>query len=680
MLLGSFHGYSIYALWAIVIIPALPVIPGLIKSAVNTRSGISDWLITYNTTGDRFLFLVVGILGLLYLTIGGNAAVAWDAAVHHYAFPKALLFAGGLIDVPEIPFSFYPSLGEMLFTLGLGIGGEFLAGSMTWIYLFPLAGAFLSIGGNLGNKRIGLWALVLFLGAPLTFQTPSAGVIDLPFFTYCTLALAVLLDARDSLSWRRIILIGLLIGCACATKHLGLLFLPAIIPILIWKMIGTKNGTGRIIGAGAVVALYALLVPLPWYIRSDTATGDPLYPFLTNIFAVSGGQEGAFSAQNFARTDYPRSLIGFILYLWHLTMNYWDLRPWYLAIHPAWLALLPPTVIWAFKPMHAERQRSEISHLRMILILAFLVLSINFFLAPAFPRYIFPVWICLSLTSAWCLVEIRRTWPSIGKPMVPVVLGLMFLVVFGMVAKRTLEVLPQFISEQARHNAVSQAFPGYETFAWANENLDTDASHILSIDPKIYYLDSRAIIAKPGYESSLLVPWDSEPSEILANWRQLGVTHFILDTTLISVKHGYGIALFSSILGDRDAVWFDIVTTRRAAEEFGIGDILTDDEFLYMGQLGQLVIIDDGVQSGRHLFTRENAEMFHSWGRDYRMAYTLLKFEIAGILTEEFRSGPGGGLRLYSVNLPPPDDIDLPNLPDITEWCLPYEDGPVDQL
>jgi hypothetical protein len=676
MLLGYLHLMTSLYLWLLIIIPFILTLPLTLKRIRGIPGRLRIWNSEFHTKGDRILWAILGVLALFDLINAGNAAVGWDAAVHHYAFPKAILRAGALIDVPGIPFSYYPELGEMLFTLGLSTGGVLAAGAMTWIYLFPLGGSMVALGKKLGNPSVGLWALVIFLGAPLTFELPFSGVIDLPFLTYCILALALLLDSNRKASWPKLILIGILTGCACATKHLGLLYLTAFIPIVIWVGISRGNGTWRSIGAAVVVALFALIIPLPWFLRSWHLTGDPLYPFLGNLLQLAGSQTGSFSLESFGRTEYPRSIVTFIGYLWHLTMDYWDLRPWYLAVHPIWLALLPPALVWTFAPMRDTTRRKEIGAFRILIVLALLTMAINFQLAPAYPRYLFPTWICLSLVSAWTLSEIYRIWPRAGRMMVPILILLPFVIVLAMAAKRTVEVIPQFWSSTARVDAIEASFPGYETFHYANETLDPRSSLILSIDPKIYYLDAPAIIGKPGIESPLIVPWDSEPSEIIASWRELDVTHFILDTTLTSVKHGFGIAFFTSVLGDRDAIWLDIETTRAGAEEYGIGDILTDTEFLEMSSLGGLPVVYDGTREGRHLLTRESAEMFQSWGRDWLMARTLLQFIEAGILVEEFRSGPGGGLRLYSIHLPPSDNYLLPALPDVTEWGLDYEAGP----
>jgi len=685
MLMGALGLYSKIYLIILATVPFVFTVSEFPAQFRNFYKRTSRWSQELSLFPDLWLCLTLFALFILALINSGNAAVTWDAAVHHYAFPEALLRAGGLVDVPEIPFSYYPGQGEMLYTLALGADGIFMAGALSTMWLIPLILGFIVIGRSMGHPRAGLWGLFIFLGAPLLSDVPFAGLIDIQYFTCCLLAVAVILDKKDDLDWRRIIFAGILVGCAAAYKHLGLLFMIAFVPVVIWKVTSENKSLGMgILGALAVILL-TFIVPLPWYLRSLEATGNPVYPFFGSLFAQSGATEGSFSLESFSRTDYPRSALGFLGYLWHLTMNYWDLKPWYWAITPAWLALLPVSIVFAFKKSGETDKKSKFPVIRLLLVLAFLATLINFYLAPAYPRYLYPTWLCLSLVSGWALIQIRTNWPKIGKIIIPVVLLFPFIIVLGMNLKSATEVMPQYFDKDVREVAILSEYPGYEIFRWANINLDPDSSLILTTDPKIYYLDSPAIIATPDKESSLILPWDSEPDEIIKNWRNLGVTHFILDTSLISVKHGYGIALFSSILGDRDAVWLDIVTTRQAAEDFGVGKILTDDDFLYMGQLGELLIVDDGVQSGRHLFTRQNAEIFQQWARDWRMATTILKFERAGFIRREHRAFSTDDdsvliSTIYSVHLPDHDDYTLPDLPDITQYCLEYDEGPIDLL
>ncbi|MCX6645513.1 MAG: hypothetical protein NTY09_04025 [bacterium] len=676
---GSIFGVKHVVLYLLVIIPFLATLPWTIYRIRIFRNRIFEALADFKSPDDKALLVLIGILFILDLINGGNAAVGWDAAVDHYAIPEGFLRTGSFIPDFGNPFSFYPSLGEMLFILGLGIGREFLAGAMSWLYLFPMALGFLSIGKSLGNSRIGLWAIFLFLGAPLTFELPFSGVVDLQFLTYCLLALALLLDSSAISDYRKFILIGILVGCACATKHLGLLFLPAFIIILIWKIFADiKPGINWLV-ASILVIFFSIIVPLPWYVRSFNWAGDALYPYLSNFGNASKEITGSLSVESFAQTKYPRTFINFFGYLWHLTMDYWDLRPWYLAIHPVWLAFLPPAIVFALVPSN-RKDRQVITNFRLVLVLAVITMAINYFLAPSFPRYMFPTWFAMAIISAYILTEIRRIWPPIGKIITLVVLMLPFIIVFAMAGKRAIEVVPQYFSDSSRAAAISNSFKGYETIEWVNENLDPDFDVVLTTDPKVYYIKPYAIVSKSGIESSLLVNWASDPSEIIQNWRELGVTHFILDTTLDSVNGGFALLVVSSILGDRDAAWMDPPRTIEASNEFGLNGFLTEAKLIEFSKYAGLPIVEDGTPGGNHLFTRERMQILQSRGLDYAMAEKVIKFINAGILVKEFSSGPEWGVVAYSVHLPESDEIELPELPDLTLWGTNYENGPVEML
>ena len=679
LLFCSIFGVRIALLYLIVGIPFLATLPLTIRRIRNIPTRFSEILSGLNLSSDKFLLYLIGILFLFDFINSGNAAVGWDAAVDHYAIPEGFLRSGSMSPDFGNPFSFYPAMVEMLFMLGLGIGKEFLAGMMSWLFLIPMTLGFLSIGKNLGDRRIGLWAIFLFLGAPLTFELPFSGVVDLQFLTYCLLATALLLDISSELNYRKIILIGILAGCACATKHLGLMFLPALYILLTWNILGDRKPGINWLIASILMGLFTLLIPLPWYIRSFHWTGDALYPYLSNLGNAGNEVAGSLSVESFSQTNYPRNILGLIGYLWHLTMDYRDLRPWYLAIHPAWLAFFPPAIVMAFMPANHVRGRI-ILNFRLILLIAVVTMTINFFLAPAFPRYMFPTWFAMAFLSAYVLVDILRKWPVIGKILASVVLMLPFLIVLAMAGKRTMEVIPQFFSHEASIDAISDSFAGYETIEWINDNLDPEHDIVLTTDPKVYYIEPRTIVSKSGIESSLLVSWTSSPSDIIANWRDLGVTHFVLDTTLDSINGGFALLVVSSILGDRDSAWMDPLRTIDSSGQFGMEGFLTRDKLIEFSYYGGLPIVQDGTEGGNHLMTRDRMLSLQSRGFDYVMAVKVLKFINAGILVREFSSGPQWGVVVYSVHLPDSDDIELVDLPDLTMWGTNYEDGPIELL
>ena len=71
--------------------------------------------------------LLVGLLTVLVITI---AILAWvppvsrDALTHHLAVPKLYIMHGGMVEIPHVPFSYYPMNLDLLYTIPLYLGTD----------------------------------------------------------------------------------------------------------------------------------------------------------------------------------------------------------------------------------------------------------------------------------------------------------------------------------------------------------------------------------------------------------------------------------------------------------------------------------------------------------------------------------------------------------------------------
>ena len=69
----------------------------------------------------------LGLLVLLSISLALAPAFATDALVYHLAVPKAFLQAGGLVNLPDNIYSFFPQQIEMLYLFALALGSDSLA-------------------------------------------------------------------------------------------------------------------------------------------------------------------------------------------------------------------------------------------------------------------------------------------------------------------------------------------------------------------------------------------------------------------------------------------------------------------------------------------------------------------------------------------------------------------------
>jgi hypothetical protein len=138
---------------------------------------------------------LVGVLLLMGLALcllppDGNE---WDALAYHLAFPRIYLQAGGMREIPFMHQSYFPPLLDMLYLLGLWLGGESCAKVFHWwmaVLMVVGTGAFVQ---RLGGQS--LWSALLLMGTPVIMWQSFSAYIDLSSALYIGLGAFALYSA-----------------------------------------------------------------------------------------------------------------------------------------------------------------------------------------------------------------------------------------------------------------------------------------------------------------------------------------------------------------------------------------------------------------------------------------------------------------------------------------------------
>jgi hypothetical protein len=101
---------------------------------------------------------------------------------------------------------------------------------------------------------------------------------------YVGLALAVAAERLAATQGERPVLVGLLAGAAWSAKYTAL---ATIVGLGLGAAVLSAGGLGRRAGRGATVVGVALLLALPWTLRTFALTGNPLYPA---FYGLLGGR------------------------------------------------------------------------------------------------------------------------------------------------------------------------------------------------------------------------------------------------------------------------------------------------------------------------------------------------------------------------------------------------------
>lgn len=284
------HVKAIAAAAVVTVLYALPVIGGIVRwhLVASPRALIGDGAYQTQLAGD---FVLNGIdpYGADYAR-AGLAAAPWgesfpSPALHHLVtWPGQFLFPLPLQAVSRLVFGWWD---ERVFLL--------LAAAAIWLLLGAL---FRGVPGRMA-------AVALFL-VPGHSLLAVLGDNDLP-------VVAILLAALLAAQHRRFLLMGLLLGCAVATKQHALLAVPLIV---VWA--GVRGAEPRTLARGAVAgtaAVAAFLLPFvlwdpPAFIRDTVVfvvgSGTDAYPI--NGFGLSAMLLSAGIIQG-ARDAFPFALL-----------------------------------------------------------------------------------------------------------------------------------------------------------------------------------------------------------------------------------------------------------------------------------------------------------------------------------------------------------------------------------
>ncbi len=254
------------------------------------------------TTTDLLLGGGLLVVFLFWIPFVLSPETFYDSLTNHLLLPWQWLQAGRLSHLPFNCTSGFPSNTEMLYLLSLAFSDERLAKTVHYLFAVGTALSLVIAGARYATRRAGLLGALLFVTLPLNGIEFSSTAVEFSgtFFTFLSvLSLLRSFDttAPQSQMRRWLALAGVFSGFAMGTKYTLWLFPWAVaIPLAIRPGL-LKEKTWGALKLWAVYFLTpsALLV-VPWVVKNLIYFKNPIYPFLTHVFANS---EAAFFNRGF---------------------------------------------------------------------------------------------------------------------------------------------------------------------------------------------------------------------------------------------------------------------------------------------------------------------------------------------------------------------------------------------
>jgi 4-amino-4-deoxy-L-arabinose transferase-like glycosyltransferase len=204
---------------------------------------------------------------------------AFDTILYHLAYAKIYVQQHQLVLTPYLRFPVGPQTNEMLFTLSLLLTDDILAQLVALLMTGLVALAVYAWGRRVFSARVGLGAAALWLGNPLVEWLGVSAYVDVGLTLFVSLAAYAFFNWVTSRAASWLALAGVFAGLAAGSKYSALFFLGGF--GLAALMIGLYR---RRWTYPLVYGATALAVAAPWYIRNAYYTGNPVSPFLPNVF------------------------------------------------------------------------------------------------------------------------------------------------------------------------------------------------------------------------------------------------------------------------------------------------------------------------------------------------------------------------------------------------------------
>ncbi len=241
--------------------------------------------------------VICGLPLVAVILLGGLLPpIDFDVREYHLQAPKEFFLAGTISYLPHNVYANMPLGSEMFAIAGSMILNDWWLGSLvgkTILALYALfaATAVFAFTRRLAGSRAAWFATALYLSTPWVLRVANRGLNENAYAFHLVLtllAIHVYLRRTDSGSKApaALIMAGFQTGAAVSVKYPALAMVVVPVAIGIGWVRGRAANWKTAVAAIATYGLAAFLACSPWLIKNTIATGNPVYPLLTEVLPV----------------------------------------------------------------------------------------------------------------------------------------------------------------------------------------------------------------------------------------------------------------------------------------------------------------------------------------------------------------------------------------------------------
>lgn len=295
------YGYSIFALGLLgllkkdlIVLDTIIFLIFLVWYFWKKRKEVSKLLRGFRKLGKFSVFLISLLFGQMVVNLIGalGPELAFDALWYHLTLPKIYLAHQAISYIPGnlLYYSAMPQLTEMYYASALAFSGETLAKLTHFSFGILVCVALYICSYELFKKKLPAIVATLVFYANLVVGWESITAFsDLARTFFECMAIWAFLRWVKSAKQQWLFTSALCVGFAIATKLLAFGTF-GILLLLICYVLYTKKTPLPAIAKNVVLFSFVVFIcALPWLFFSYSNTGNPVFPFFSNINPVQGG-------------------------------------------------------------------------------------------------------------------------------------------------------------------------------------------------------------------------------------------------------------------------------------------------------------------------------------------------------------------------------------------------------
>jgi hypothetical protein len=470
--------------------------------------------------GSQAIRSVAGaaLLGLPLFALALYPPSAFDETLYHLPFARAFATSGALPFLPELRFPVFPQLAETLSSVLLLAGGD------TATHLLALAAVLLTAGlvaawSSSANAPAsatlwtGRWAAALWLGHPIVAYLAGTGYVEPLLALFVAGAFWAFARWQATGERAALVIAALFAASAADVKYLGLFFLAALGAAVLLEPGRRDGGRWQRAANIGVIAAVSVLALLPWYGRIFAFTGNPLFPFLPQLFGGSAWEVRLDAA--------PGS------YLARLATLGWDVV--FRRERVGQLPPFSPVVLLAIPAFAWLALRDRRARAPLALVAAWCLL---FPLLPADARYLVPI---VPLAAVALAVGFAGRLPKRLRTGAPAALLALALVAPGWLYAgyrlQRLGPLPVTAQERAAH--LARVLPVYPAVEQLNREVRPgERTYLLFAEEMRYHLQGEVVgdwFGPHNYRE--IAPLLGDPPALAGRLRAIGVDYLLIGKT-----------------------------------------------------------------------------------------------------------------------------------------------------